>query len=92
MAEPTTVCHALCGCPKHFPNGPAARLARITEENARLRAYIAAREAEQVTLCCVCEQPVWPSLTLWQHDDGRALTYGHRACLDSRASGDQSTP
>lgn len=55
-----------------------------------MKAFIAEREAEPVTLCCVCEQPVWPSLTLWQQHDGRTTSYGHRRCLDQRAS-DEST-
>ena len=26
-----TYCHAMCGCPVHFPNGPKARLLRLVE-------------------------------------------------------------
>lgn len=52
----------------------------------RMKAYIAERDAETVTLCCVCEQPVWPSLTLWQQAEGRTTSYGHRRCLDATYS------
>ena len=55
----------------------------------KMRAYIAEREAEPVTLCCVCEQPVWPSLTLWQRSEGRTTSYGHRRCLDAISSDDR---
>jgi hypothetical protein len=49
-------------------------------------------EAEEVTLCCVCGEPVWPSLTLWQRPEGRSLAYGHRRCLDDKYVGESDDP
>jgi hypothetical protein len=57
---------------------------RLIKQVEKMAAYIAEREGEEVVLCCVCGEPVWPSLTLWQRPEGRSLTYGHRRCLDAK--------
>lgn len=67
-----------------YPAVGTSRLAELERENAEMRAWIRSQEAAAVTLCFVCEKPVWPTWTLYQQLHHGDVVYGHTACLSGQ--------